>query len=169
MKYAGKAFNPPPVYSYTKSSDISCDGSPAKLNNARYCSVGNNVSFDDNFTRKGYAKYGSGFVYYLFGHEYAHAVQFQVDEQLSNDRAYELQADCMAGAYISEMHRLGYLPLTSADLINIRTVVYSVGDDSDSPGSPSTPDGYGTGNERYAQFYAGYTSGLSVCHVKDVG
>lgn len=175
LHYLPGGYTPIPIYAYDSPDDLECDGKPALMNNASFCSkshLGQYMGFDVAYLRKRYDVYGPGWIYFLFAHEFAHSIQDRVDQQGPNDRFFELQADCLAGAYIGEMYRTQTLPLTQENMVGIQNVIVILGDDAEGrpgEGQPSKPDGHGTGAERYERFYAGYTDGIPACGLKDVG
>jgi predicted metalloprotease len=47
-----------------------------------------------------FRKIGDAFLFYLLGHEYAHGIQARLGITHQFGIEHELQADCMAGAYL---------------------------------------------------------------------
>lgn len=89
------------VSAYDEPEDGDCAGQSFVLNNAFFCPAGNFIAYDVNFVATQYQSIGDAFVYYLIGHEYAHAVQESLGIQHRLTIQHELQADCMAGAYLA--------------------------------------------------------------------
>lgn len=156
LVHASEGFPAPPIYSYENTGDLKCE-KPVKENNAIFCSVDNYIAFDVSWTKEKYAKYGDEFVYFLFAHEYAHAVQFKVEQRFPSQKGFELQADCIAGAFLAENAQTFRIDIN--DLNGLYKIIYSLGDDADQ----DTDDDHGTGAERYASFHRGYTYGLGSC------
>jgi predicted metalloprotease len=165
-------FTPPPIYVYDSPDDLECNGKPAKLNNATWCAVsqrGAYIGFDIDFMTTGYTEFGPMFVYFIFSHEYAHAVQWHVQQRHSDIRSFELQADCLAGAFMAEMFNTGNIKIKQRDMVYIQPMMYNLGDDGDGRKVPADPTkGHGTGAERYSNFYAGFTRSVQACDLRGV-
>ena len=63
------------VVPYTEDGEVQCGGQPIGLNNAAYCSDGDFIAYDVNWAFGAFRQIGDAFIFYLLGHEYAHAVQ----------------------------------------------------------------------------------------------
>jgi len=72
--------------------------------NAYYCPSGNFLAWDENLMRAGYTQIGDAWVYLVIAHEWGHAIQAQLPERFVS-QAVELQADCLAGVWMSEIKR----------------------------------------------------------------
>lgn len=155
-------FKHPAIYSYSAVGDPYCDGKPSDLDNALYCPDSSFVSFDVNFMKNGYQKYGAMFVYFIFAHEFGHAAQNKVGQSTHSVKEKEQQADCLAGSYFAFSQQQGWIVLTPDDMVQLQASVVSLGDDS--IGSTTTGDnGHGTGAERYASMSKGYTGSVHAC------
>ncbi|GAB3248193.1 neutral zinc metallopeptidase [Kineosporia babensis] len=150
------------VIPYTDPSEGDCGGEPFVLNNAFFCPVGNFIAYDQNFLAGQYQAIGDSFVYYLIGHEYAHAVQDLLGIEHRLTIQHELQADCMAGAYLGDSVRASILAVEEGDIDELLISLETVGDQ---PGVPWFAEGaHGTGQQRteaFAQGYDGTTGGGS--------
>lgn len=73
----------------------------------------------------------------------------------------ELQADCMAGAYIGDSVRVNRLELEEGDLDELRRGLAAVADD---PGQPWFEEGsHGSVEQRTKAFFAGYEPSVEPC------
>ena len=105
---SGRQFRPVgQVAAYQREGEIACAGQPLPRNNAVYCSAGDFIAYDVDWAVDAFRKVGDAFIFYLLGHEYAHGVQVRLGIQYDYTIEQELQADCMAGAYIGDSVRQG--------------------------------------------------------------
>ncbi len=147
------------VIPYDEPDEGNCGGEPFVLNNAFFCPVGNFIAYDQNFIAREYEATGDAFVYYLIGHEYAHAVQDSLRIEHRLTIRHELQADCMAGAYLGDSVRANVLQVEDGDIDELLSSLAAVGDQ---PGVPWYAEGaHGSGRQRTQAFGQGYdgTSG----------
>lgn len=109
----------------------------------------------------GCAGIGDAFLFYLLGHEYAHGIPVRLGVRYDYTIQQELQADCMAGAYIGYSVGRKALSLQQGDLEELRDGLLAVGDD---PGQPWFVEGaHGSAEQRMESFFAGYERSLAVC------
>ena len=99
----------------------------------------------------------------VLGHEYAHGIQVRLGIQYSYTIQQELQADCMAGAYIGDSVKAGTLRLDRGDIDELRQGLLAVGDDPSQPWF--APDAHGTARQRTDAFFDGYEGSLAPCEV----
>ena len=105
-----------------------------------------------NWAVAAFRQIGDAFLFYLLGHEYAHGIQARLGIQHQFTIQQELQADCMAGAYIGDSVRGVQLNLEDGDLDELRAGLVAVGDD---PGQPWFAEGsHGTAEQRTESFFA---------------
>jgi predicted metalloprotease len=149
------------VIAYTGADEVACGGSPIGANNAAYCSDGDFIAYDVNWSLGAFRQVGDAFIFYLLGHEYAHAVQARLGIRKRFTIQQELQADCMAGAMLGDSVRAEQLSLLDGDLQEFRTGLAAVGDD---PGQPWFAEGsHGTAEQRTDAFTKGYDGSLAAC------
>jgi predicted metalloprotease len=108
----------------------------------------------------------------VIAHEIAHHVQGQLglngctlDEcgDPGQSLAYELQADCLAGAWTQDAGSRGVI--TEKDLERVSTAVTTYF--GDPPGtSQDDPDAHGSGEVRDLLFNTGFEDGLAACGVE---
>jgi predicted metalloprotease len=148
---------------YERDGEVDCGGQPLTRNNAAYCSAGDFIAYDVNWAFAAFRQIGDAFLYYLLGHEYAHGIQARLGIQKQFTIQQELQADCMAGAYIGDSVRDGQLTLQDGDLDELARGLEAVGDD---PGQPWFAEGsHGTARQRTQAFTNGFEHSLTPCNL----
>ncbi|AEB45681.1 neutral zinc metallopeptidase [Micromonospora maris] len=159
---SGSSFRPiRQVIAYQRDGEVSCGGQEVPRNNAVYCTVSDFIAYDINWSFGAFRQVGDAFVYYLIGHEYAHGIQTRLGVQYDFTIQQELQADCMAGAYLGGSVEAGWLTLDDGDLDEFHEGLLAVGDD---PGQPWFAEGsHGTPEQRAEAFFRGYERSLSAC------
>jgi uncharacterized protein len=151
------------IIPYRQEGEVACGGDPLTRNNAAYCSAGDFIAYDVNWAVGAFRQIGDAFIFYLLGHEYAHAVQARLGIRTRFTIDQELQADCMAGAYIGDSVKAGTLTLDRGDIDEFRTGLLAVGDDPSQPWF--APGAHGTAEQRTDAFFKGYESSLTPCEV----
>jgi uncharacterized protein len=149
------------IFPYQEEGEVDCGGEPIPKNNAVYCSAGDFIAYDVNFAVTAFARVGDAFLYYLLGHEYAHGIQVRLGIQYSLTIKQELQADCMAGAYIGDSVKSGALTIEDGDIEEFREGLLAVGDDPNVPWF--APGAHGTADQRASSFFSGYERSLDAC------
>jgi predicted metalloprotease len=159
---SGEPFRPiRQVIAYTRAGEVDCGGQPLGRNNAAYCSAGDFIAYDVRWAVGAFRQIGDAFLFYLLGHEYAHGIQVRLGIRYRYTIEQELQADCMAGAYIGDSVREGRLRLAAGDLDELRRGLFAVGD---APGQPWFAEGaHGTPEQRTEAFFNGYERSLRPC------
>ncbi|MEU4692783.1 neutral zinc metallopeptidase [Actinoplanes sp. NPDC023714] len=146
---------------YEREGDVDCAGEPLPRNNAVYCSAGDFIAYDVNWAFAAFQQVGDAFLFYLLGHEYAHGIQARLGIRKEFTIEQELQADCMAGAFIGDKAREGRLEMQDGDTQELADGLEAVGDD---PGQPWFAEGaHGTAEQRMKSFSAGYNDSLQAC------
>jgi uncharacterized protein len=149
------------VYAYTPGDGSTCGRQLNVPRNAAYCVPNDDIGFDVQWTAETYRALGDAFVYYLIGHEYAHAIQQRLGVNHKFTIQFELQADCWAGAYIGDQVRAGVLTLEKGDVPELAAGLRSVGDPAGTPWFD--PRAHGSAAERMAAFNKGFVSSLPAC------
>ncbi|MBB5868198.1 putative metalloprotease [Allocatelliglobosispora scoriae] len=159
---SGQPFEPiSRLVPYRGAGRLACGSEPVPANNAAYCPAGDFIAYDSAWALKAFRQIGDAFVYYLLGHEYAHGIQNRLGITHRYTVEHELQADCMAGAYLGDTVRVNALRLDSGDLGELQAGLLAVADD---PGQPwFAPESHGTGKQRTDAFFEGYDTGLKAC------
>jgi len=159
---SGRGFTPVrQIIPYERAGEVDCAGQPVPANNALYCSDGDFIAYDVDWAVVAFRRIGDAFLFYLLGHEYAHGIQVRLGESFRFTVEQELQADCMAGAYIGDSVRSRALTLQDGDLDELRNGLNAVGDDPDQPWF--APGSHGSAAQRTQSFFAGYDKSLSAC------
>jgi uncharacterized protein len=149
------------VIAYEDDGEVDCGGQALGRNNAAYCSAGDFIAYDVNWAFSQFREIGDAFIFYLLGHEYAHAIQIRLGVRSQFTIQQELQADCMAGAYIGDLARGGKLRLDDGDTDELVNGLVAVGDE---PGQPwFAENSHGTGRQRTQAFAKGYKDSLEPC------
>jgi predicted metalloprotease len=162
FKKSGLTFRPVRrLIPYEREGEVDCGGQGLGLNNAAYCSAGDFIAYDIKWAFAAFRQIGDAFIFYLLGHEYAHAIQLRLGIQKEFSIEQELQADCMAGAYIGDSERADRLRLDEGDLSELAAGLEAVGDE---PGQPWFAEGaHGTAKQRTKSFSNGYRRSLEPC------
>ncbi|WP_284706254.1 neutral zinc metallopeptidase [Micromonospora phytophila] len=162
FRASGEQFRPVRrILPYQRAGEVSCGGQEIPRNNAVYCSAGDFIAYDVNWSVGAFRQVGDAFVFYLLGHEYAHGIQTRLGIRYSFTIQQELQADCMAGAYLGDSVRSGALELADGDLDEFREGLLAVGDDPDQPWFAE--GSHGTAEQRTESFFRGYEQSLKAC------
>jgi uncharacterized protein len=162
FKASGQRFAPiRQVIAYQRDGEVTCGGAELPRNNAAYCSPEDFIAYDVNWAAAAFQKIGDAFLFYLLGHEYAHGIQVRLGIQYNFTIQQELQADCMAGAYIGDSVKAKALTLQDGDIEELQRGLLAV---ADAPGQPWFSEGaHGTAEQRTASFFAGYQNSLTAC------
>lgn len=165
LRAAGQPFRPVRrIIPYQRAGEVTCAGQPLPRNNAVYCPTGDFIAYDVRWAVGAFHRIGDAFLYYLLGHEYAHAVQERLGLRHRYPIERELQADCMAGAYLGGSIRSGVLRLEDGDLAEFRRGLAAVGD---TPDQPWFAEGaHGTAEQRTRAFFLGYERSLTACDLR---
>jgi hypothetical protein len=115
--YTG-TYEPPTVkglYDGTDPNDTpTCDGEPLEAYNAFYCASEDYVAWDASLLVDGADLIGDSWVYLIVAHEWGHAIQARLEDNLVST-AYELQADCLGAAAMYGAVADGTLQLEPGD------------------------------------------------------
>ncbi|WP_326558593.1 neutral zinc metallopeptidase [Micromonospora sp. NBC_01796] len=149
------------VFAYSRDGEVSCGEQAVPRNNAVYCPAGDFIAYDVNWAVAAFRQIGDAFLFFLLGHEYAHAIQARLGIQHQFTIQAELQADCMAGAYIGDSVQERQLDLQDGDLDEFRAGLVAVGDDPDQPWFAE--GSHGTAEQRIDSFFRGYERSFAAC------
>jgi predicted metalloprotease len=134
-----------------------CDGDKLSYNNAYYCSKGKFVAWGLDFMADGY-KDGNARAYDVVAHEWGHAIQDQLDVSL-HQKAYELQAECLAGAAIQGAADDVAIKFGKGYTAELKKIFRAVGDKE----PWAKPGDHGTAAEQFAAFNKGAKGGVAKC------
>jgi uncharacterized protein len=102
----------PGLYDYP-AEQVYCGDVLLEGENAWYCGAGDFLAFEVDLMMRS-EDLGDAFIYLVVAHEWAHAVTARIDPALVSE-AYELQADCLAGAALQGAADDGLLTLEDGD------------------------------------------------------
>lgn len=155
----GLRYAPPRLQAYYSPLMTGCGRIP--LGNASYCAADHAIYFDVNFFASEMARAGqdSGTdgdmaPIVILAHEWGHAVQ-RMAGITNNYESPELQADCLAGAFVRATAQY----LEPGDLEEATFSLRAAGDDAWSYR-------HGTGSERVNSFARGLQGGAGVCGMR---
>ena len=141
--------------------------------NAFHCPIGDFLAFEVDLMLLS-QELGDAFVYLVVAHEWAHSVVSHIDPALVSE-AYELQADCLAGAALQGAVDAGLLRLEPGDAEEFTASLTAVASDNawgtvyvDAAGQPQT-ETHGSAQERVDAFERGSTDGVRACLPNSVG
>ncbi|UNK44511.1 neutral zinc metallopeptidase [Arthrobacter sulfonylureivorans] len=154
-------YTPPTVVGLYDGRDPSnaptCAGKPLQPGNAFYCIPEDYVAWDASLMERGF-QFGDAWPYLVIAHEWSHAIANRLDPSLRS-QAYELQADCLAGATLYGAAADGTLIFEQGDQDELVTALSSLGGNT-----PWTnPQDHGDSSERVANFNVGRTGGVLAC------
>ena len=131
-------------------------GATADDGAAFYCPTDDTIYLAERFAERILERGGDFGVAYVVAHEYAHNVQQELGLFTAGRRVavkpFELQADCMAGAWGNSVYRAG--KLEPGDVEEAMRTAYAVGDFD-----RLDPQHHGTPDERREAWLLGYRSG----------
>jgi hypothetical protein len=132
-------------------------GAPADESSAFYCPTDDAIYLGEGFAQQILQGTGDFGVAYVLAHEYAHNVQqelgwYSAARQLNSVKPFELQADCMAGAWGNSVYRAGQLQ--PGDVQEAQRTAYAVGDFD-----LNNPQHHGTPEERLNAWVLGFERG----------
>ena len=135
--------------------------------NAFHCPIGDFLAFEVDLMLRS-QDLGDGFVYLVVAHEWAHSVVSHLDPALT-EGAYELQADCLAGATLQGAVDDGLLRLEDGDPQEFTAALTAVASQNawgtvyiDENGQEQT-ETHGTAQERTTAFERGAEGGVRSC------
>jgi uncharacterized protein len=149
------------IITYERAGEVACGRDPLPANNAAYCPDGDFIAYDVDWAVVAFRRIGDAFLFYLLGHEYAHGIQVRLGIQYRYTIQQELQADCLAGAYIGDSVRGGQLILDRGDLDELRSGLLAVADDPDQPWFAE--GAHGSAKQRTEAFFDGYDQSVDAC------
>lgn len=152
------------VIAYRQDGEVTCGGEALTRNNAAYCVAGDFIAYDVRWAVAAFRQIGDAFLFYLLGHEYAHGIQVRLGIEYRFTIQQELQADCMAGAYMGDSVGAGALRLAGGDLEELERGLLAVGDDPRQPWF--APGAHGTAEQRTESFFDGYEGSLDACGLR---
>ena len=148
---------------WNRRQDVGCRGRPAGPANAQYCAATKTISWDGTWLYGDlYRHVGDAAVMFLLAHEYGHLVQDQlgVDRKFGLTIEAELNADCLAGAWLGTVNTK-LARLRRADYESLYAGVLDVADPQGLPWQ--NPSAHGTAAERRRALNLGARRGQRTC------
>jgi len=161
--------SPADVYGYYpgEDTDVICGGEDAATpENAFYCGGTNEIGWDEpGLFLPYFFERGELAVGIVLAHEWGHLVQARADAGFGITYEQELNADCLAGAWLRGMDRAdlldGVAPGDAGDIDLALETIFGLGD---APGTPfEDPQAHGQPKERLAAVALGYADELDGC------
>jgi predicted metalloprotease len=138
-------------------TSLTCAGRTVPSNNALYCGAEHYVAFDLTLMNQVFTL-GDSFLYLVVAHEWGHAIQAHLDSSFLF-QAYELQADCFAGAAMAGATADGMIAWDADDMQELSNTLIMVADDY-----PWTDvSDHGSPQERIGNFVTGAKGGPLAC------
>jgi predicted metalloprotease len=95
----------------------------------------------------------------VLAHEWGHHIQTVCGIAPGSDNTFELQADCLAGAYTHDAGQRGVLD--PGDITEAVVLAAAAGDPLGLP--QDTPGAHGSNDDRITAFMRGYLGGVPAC------
>lgn len=141
--------------------------------NAYHCPIGDFLAFEVDLMLMS-RDLGDAFVYMVVAHEWAHSMVSHIDPALVAD-AYELQADCLAGAALQGAADDGLLLLEPGDEQEFTASLTAVASENDwgtvfiDANGQERTETHGSAQERIDAFQRGAADGVRACLPNAVG
>jgi predicted metalloprotease len=160
----GAEYSSPSRYVYYRPDEGAgprCGTQQAPPRNAFYCPAGDFIAWDETgLMIPYYVQAGDFAAAFVLAHEFGHAMQARLPQQEGFGVLTELQADCFAGAWASDVQAKDLLD--AGDLDEATLAVFTA---RDVPGTEFTdPAAHGSGFERTRAFADGYEGGAGACY-----
>jgi hypothetical protein len=158
FKKAGLSYLPPTqVSAYAKPRQTACGATLP--NNAFYCPADRSIWYDRNFLGLIQRQRGRFAVYTIIAHEWGHFISYELRQNHRRSIAWELQADCLAGAFAGWF--ADQMPGDFAEYIQGAQTLLSMGDRDATPWF--APGAHGQPEARVRAFFKGFYRGNEAC------
>jgi predicted metalloprotease len=167
----GQDWLSPKFITFDEPIETDCGDAEPGYDGPFYCPVDQTVYLDQEAISGEMLGYGMIIIQVMLAHEIGHHVQdlLQLDGctvaacgPAGASLAIELQADCLAGAWMQDAAERGFV--SERDLKRVETGVKDYF--GDPPGTAKDdPEAHGSGEVRFALFMTGYTHGIDACAV----
>lgn len=148
---------PARIQPYTRPVASPCG--PLSLNNAFYCPADRSIWYDAGFLTRLRAEKGDYAVYTVIAHEFGHFISYELRENHRHTIDWELQADCLSGAFIAWLHERSADP--DGQFVAAAQTLLRMGDREDTPWF--APRAHGQPAQRVGAFFRGFYRGYSAC------
>lgn len=157
---AGITYRTPNVISLEEQVVTGC-GPAGPVDFAFYCPRDETIYYAPDGLAAHHLRLGDFAPVVVMSHEWGHHVQGLVGLTPAPGNAFELQADCLAGAYASHAEQQGLL-----DPGDVTEAVASSADAGDPLGLPQDrPGAHGNSDDRVIAFMRGFLDGVSGCNL----
>jgi predicted metalloprotease len=155
---AGATYRKPTVIAVEAYLDTACGTvSPERI--AAYCRLDETIYYSPGIFDEKSQRIGDFVPIVVTAHEWGHHVQRLIGLTPEPGNAFELQADCLAGAYTSEAGQRGLL-----DPGDVTEAVQASAEAGDPLGLPQdAPGAHGINDDRVSAFMRGYLDGATGC------
>ena len=157
-------FYVPPFYEvFDESASPPCSEDPidAGTRGPFYCGLNQTIYLDLVIMQQVTEGYSAPAIHYVLAHEAGHDVQFQLGISWSGAPSVEreLEADCMAGAFLATSVDAG--EMTEGEFFGLLEFAQFIGDP---PGITASDEGaHGMGSQRVAMLLRGFYNGVDGC------
>lgn len=155
---ANRAYTTPGIVALDRMLETSC-GFRGPAAAAFYCPADLTIFLSPAFLAEQHTKHGDYAPIVVLAHEWGHHVQTLLQAPAPGTAPFELQADCLAGAFTQEAERQGLLE--QGDLAEAILMSESAGDPIGFP--QDSPGAHGTDKDRIKALVGGYLDGLTRC------
>ncbi|MFN8593675.1 MAG: neutral zinc metallopeptidase [Thermomicrobiales bacterium] len=152
------AYATPGLMSLDRTMDTGC-GIHGPQDDAFYCPADWTIYLSPEFLSEQYSKYGDYAPITVLAHEWGHHVQTLLHARNPGTTQFELQADCLAGAFTQEAESLGLLE--HGDLAEAISISEDSGASLALPVDPGSD--HGTDQDRRRAVLRGYLDGVAGC------
>jgi hypothetical protein len=158
---AGRVYPTPGIVRLDAPRDTACGpASPSDLP-AAYCRLDHTIYYATWFFTEQETRFGDYAWVNILAHEWGHHIQNTLGPVPEASNAFELQADCLAGAYARDAGTRGLLD--PGDVTEAVMTSAAFGDDPMWP--QDRPGAHGTNDDRIAAFMRGYLDGFIGCRL----
>jgi hypothetical protein len=161
FRSAERAYITPRVVAVDSILDSPCGTRTPANSPAGYCRIDGTIYFTNWFFTEQETQFGNYAWVNILAHEWGHHVQNSLGLAPPSDNSFELQADCLAGAYARDAATRGLLD--PGDVTEAVMVSAKFGDDPLWP--QDQPGAHGTNDDRIASFMRGYLDGFLGCNL----
>ncbi|MDQ2651687.1 MAG: neutral zinc metallopeptidase [Chloroflexota bacterium] len=158
---ASRAYIAPGVVPVGSIVDSPCGTRTPENSPAGYCRIDGTIYYTNWFFTAQETQFGNYAWVNILAHEWGHHVQNSLGLAPQSDNTFELQADCLAGAYARDAATRGLLD--PGDVTEAVKVSAEFGDDPLWP--QDRPGAHGTNDERIVAFMRGYLDGFIGCNL----
>jgi predicted metalloprotease len=156
-------YSSPAIESLDRLLNTAC-GRHGPSSAAIYCQLDKTIYLAPDFLAEQNSEIGDYAPIIVLAHEWGHHVQNLLQVPDPGDNKYELQADCLAGAFTLDAETQGLLE--KGDLAEAVLMSESVGDPAGLP--QDQPGAHGTDEDRRRAVLRGYLDGLAGCNLPDI-